>query len=274
MKKYFIFLINITFILIFSLTTSCKKKQDEFLKIGIVTGSKLSLRTEPSLKASIIKYLEFGMPLLLNQKSETMQNIDNMRDFWYKEKDSNGWVYGGFLIKTDYDENKIGVFHQEIIRCNVACGGMSCFYTFAAYLFGEYFISSVYINDYPQPGQPCDAIVIGKYSQTEQGFDFSNIIKIGGYFCDKTWVPDLKSKIQSDIYDLILKNYNRKFIKTMDDEGTFYILDGDKKFSSRSKYRNMCKDKDFKKETWVNAYTYDKKIFSEIKSYFPMITSK
>lgn len=255
MRKIFIFII-IVFITT-SLNLSCKKNKETTGEwLGIVTASKLAVREKPELNAKVLKYHTYASPVHLTAKSDKTTKIEKTDDHWYFDKESKGWVYGGFLIVQQYNPEGFGKYSSEMIRCNVICGGASCAYIFKAVTIGDYYVAPVFLIDYPQKNDPFYGIVIGKYSSSGEMKIFSKAEKIGIYSEDFKWIENIKK------YDNLTSFYSEKFkvemIQKKDTDGDFFVdLINKDNIKTRNELRDKCKSPDAG-EIWVNAYTFKK----------------
>ena len=67
---------------------------------AIVNDTKVRLRTEPNLESGTWAYLNTGDVVTVIDKSEEMQKIGDMEDYWYQIETvlfPDGWIYGAFL---------------------------------------------------------------------------------------------------------------------------------------------------------------------------------
>jgi len=132
-----------------------------YSSIGIVNATSLSGRAKPSLTSKRLQVFPFGMPLEFVQKSKTKIKVNNILDFWYKEKKSGSWLFGRYLYfpkKTNnyyYLESKYlycnkGEFAKQVdgIALDPNFKGSQ---SFSGYLLiNNYFLSACTINLYPQ----------------------------------------------------------------------------------------------------------------------------
>jgi len=240
--------------------------------IGIVTGSKLACRKEPNIKSEIINYYEFGTPIKLIEKSNKVV-VNNINNFWYKDDKSKGWLFGGYLIITNYNEKEIFIFENERIRCNVGCGGISCFNIFNPYIVGEYYIATHFLNDYPQGNSPQFGIIIGKYSLKDEQIIFEKPIKIAGYDSNAKYIENLNSQ-NYDIKDYLLKEFHREYSRNSDTEGVFYYDKKIKDNKFRINNRNKCKNKNINEEIWIDVFVLKKLSLKDLQKIFPLIELK
>ena len=238
--------------------------------IGIVTASKLSCRQAPRVDAPVIKYFSFGTPLDLIEKSYVKSEIDGVKGSWYREKATKGWVFGGYLLTTAHNTEKIARFELERIRCNVVCGGLSCFAEFNPLLVGDYYVAAVFLNDYPQDNEPETGIIIGRYEVTGKTIKFMNPVKVAGYDGRARYIDDILSR-NFDTKEWITKEFERMYIKSNDGEGTFYCDEGGKKID-RKELRNNCQDKTYSEEIWADVYTWRKVPLDVLQKSFPLVS--
>jgi|GEM_PF-1100514 len=239
------------------------------LGIGIVIGSKLSCRKEPNLKSKIIKSFHYGTPIRLIAVNKKNQTINYKKAFWYKEKFSGGWVFGGYLIHTEYNPDKLANLKYELIRCNVVCGGFSCFNHFAPILVGDYYIGVYALSDYPEDDAPAFGILIGKYKKYSDKLVLNNVSVFGGFDSSKNYILYAEEE-NFEYKEQVLKKFGYTLYKHKDNNG-YYYTSSKKEKHSRDYYRNLCKDKKNKKEIWESGIEYHKKSIKELQKMFPFI---
>ena len=67
-------------------------------RIMFVTASNgLRIRSTPTLEGDIIGVSLFGQRLIFDGKTENMVTIDEITDFWYKIRNKDEWLFGGYL---------------------------------------------------------------------------------------------------------------------------------------------------------------------------------
>jgi len=269
MRQAFLFFKTIIIFLLIFVAAGCGQKEMDPPCIGIVSASKLSCRQAPRMDAPVIKYFYFGTPLDLIQKSETKSEIDGVKGSWYREKSTKGWVFGGYLLTTAHNAEKIARFEMERIRCNVVCGGLSCFAEFNPLLAGDYYIAEVFLNDYPQDNEPESGIVIGRYAVTGKTIKFMNPVKVAGYDGRGRYIDDILSR-NFDAKEWITNKFERLYVKSADGDGTFYCDEGGKKID-RKELRNKCQDKTYSEEIWADVYTWRKVPLEALQKSFPLV---
>ena len=113
----------IIILLLIPLLSSCKKISDnknagyeDFQKFmnysevpcfGVVIASALNSRSEPKLNSQAKVTFQFGTPLVFVERTSLKENIDGKEDYWYREKETGVWFFGGFLVKTQFNLNFI-----------------------------------------------------------------------------------------------------------------------------------------------------------------------
>jgi len=61
----------------------------------------LRVRSEPSTTASIRRTLLYGERVIINKKSDNLQTIDGITDYWYRISTyEENWVFGGYLSEN------------------------------------------------------------------------------------------------------------------------------------------------------------------------------
>jgi hypothetical protein len=232
-----------------SIPCFAKDATPEFPCIGIVTASKLFCRKEPDIKSvEIAKYI-FSNPIILINKSKVKQKINNMEDFWYQDKSTKGWLFGGYLFLTNFDEKNFMKFISDRIWCNVGCGGFSCFYEFEPFLIGDYYIAYMYLTDYPQKNDPYAGIIIGKYKIENNSLSFSGPLKIGAYYDTGEWIDDYEKTNMKEYSD-----FRGAYKKVSDSEGDFFIDVTVKSVLNRKATRSKCTDRNNTEEVFFVAH--------------------
>jgi hypothetical protein len=263
--KYLFVLILIVF-----LYAGCgKKAADDTMGAGIVKASKLALRETPSLEGKIVRYYDFGTPVEIDSVSEKKDKISGIEDYWYRDKKTGAWLFGGYLLRTDYIREKTGYFSSEIIICNVICGGHSCVFRFAPYIIGEYYVLPVYIEDYPEPGSPEMGIIIGKCTFKDEKIIFHRAEEIIGYDDTGKIYRDMHKR-EFDTKFFFSKDYKAVYKKHKDEEGEFFTHENSDPVKSRAELREKCSDKKNKDEIWVGVNTFIPMSIEEIQKKFPL----
>ena len=236
---------------------------------GIVTASKLSCREKPNINSSIIKYFNFGKPLHLIEKTDEKININTNNDYWYKEENSGGWVYGSYLLLTE--SKYCSLLSNEYIACNMECGGSCGLMPHETLLIGEYYIKELKMYDYePSDSNPCLFAIIGKYIQKSNSIEFFNPLIIGAYepmgdICKGKWISNLKHKIPKEYYDRYALKYRHKILLHKDDIGEFYMHEKSKLKISRNEGRRKCNNKLYSDEIRIEYYIFKPFSINEIK---------
>lgn len=263
--KYLFVLILIAF-----LYTGCgKKSADDNMGAGIVKASKLALRETPSLEGKIIKYYDFGTPVEIDSVSEKKDKISGIEDYWYRDKKSGAWLFGGYLLRTDYSKDKTGCFSSEIIMCNVICGGQSCGFRFAPYIIGEYYVLPIYIEDYPEPGSPEWGVIIGKCTVKDEKIIFHRAEEITAYDGTGNIYRDMLER-EFDTKSFFSKDYKAVYKKHKDEEGEFFTHENSDPIESRAELRKKCSDKNNEDEIWVGVNFFVPMSIEDIQKKFPL----
>jgi len=263
--KYIFVLILIAF-----LYTGCGKKMtDGTMGAGIVKASKLALRETPSLEGKIIRYYDFGTPVEIDAVSENKEKISGIEDYWYRDKKSGAWLFGGYLLRTDYIKDKTGYFSSEIIMCNVICGGFSCAFQFSPYIIGEYYVLPVYIEDYPDPGSPERGVIIGKCTSKDEKIIFHRAEEMTAYDDAGNIHRDILQR-EFDTKFFFSKDYKAVYKKHKDEEGEFFTHENSEPIESRASLREKCSDKKNKDEIWVGVNTFIPMSIEEMQNRFPL----
>lgn len=257
-------------IVIIILFTACSRKGgDNNRDIGIVKASKLALRELPSLESKIIRYYDFGTPVEIDAVSENKDKISGIEEHWYRDKKNGGWLFGGFLIRTDYNIEKTGHFRSEMIRCNVICGGNSCFFQFSPYIINEYYVASVYMYDYPENGEPEEGIIIGRCKVDGNKIIFYNAEEIIALYGDGKSDRDILNE-DFDTKYFFKKDFRAVYKKHKDEEGDFFTHENSDPLESRLQLREKCKDAKMTDEIWVEVNTFINLTVEEIQKRFPL----
>ncbi len=217
--------------------------------IGIVTASKLFCRKEPDIRSVEIAKYNFSNPIILISKSKAKQKIGNLEDYWYQDKSTKGWLFGGYLFITVLDEKKFIKLASDRIWCNVGCGGFSCFYEFEPFLIGEYYIAYTYLTDYPQEKDPYAGIIIGKYKFENDTISFTGPLKFGAYYETGEWINDYEKSNKAEF-----SGFRAAYKKVGDPEGEFYIDVNAKSVFNRKAMRKKCGDKNNTEEVFFVAH--------------------
>jgi len=266
MKKQFLLLI--IFILNTFICNFCFSETKEFPSIGIVTASKLMCRKDSSSKSAIITSFNFSTPIVLIDKSKQKQTINGLEGYWYQEQNTKGWVFGAFLFITIFDENKLSMLKAERIRCNVSCGGNSCFYQFEPLLIGEYYIAHIYMSDYPceTSNSPANGFIIGKYKISNDSIVFEKALKLGGYNINQNWINGIDTlSFETKEY---FSNYSPTFYKVNDKNGDYYISNLSEQNISRESLQQKCKEAITFDEIWFEYNTTISITIEECRIYF------
>jgi tetratricopeptide (TPR) repeat protein len=67
---------------------------------AVVSAGPLNMRSRPSLGGSVVRQLDVGEPLVVIDRSDEQETIDNVTDYWYEVRtdDGNeGWVFGAYI---------------------------------------------------------------------------------------------------------------------------------------------------------------------------------
>ena len=257
-------------ILILTLFAGCSKKGGDSKKdLGIVKASKLALRELPNLDSKIIRYYDFGTPVEINAVSEKKDKISGIEDYWYSDKKSGGWLFGGFLIMTGYDKDKTGHFKSEMIRCNVTCGGNSCFFQFSPFVVNDYYIAPVYMYDYAEDGEPEEGLIIGKCSVEGNKITFYRAEEIIAFYPDGKTDREILNK-DFDTKYFFKNDFKSVYTKHKDEEGEFFTHESSDPVESRLLFREKCKDKKTTDEIWVEANTFIMMTVDELQKRFPL----
>ncbi len=251
---------------------SCKKSTD-LPALGIIRVSKLACRKEPSVKSDVIKYYHFGTPLKLVKKSSTGDSVDGINEYWYQDHSTGGWIFGGYMLLTGFDESRIFRFDPERIRCNVICGGMSCFNEFQPYLVGNRYIATYYMNDYPEKGQPEFGIICGEYEMSDNAIGFKKVDLLAGYDGDGNFIKDIMTQ-KFETKEYLLNNFSSRYTRYKDSEGVYYMASESPQIKSRKQFRDRCGDSSNRDEIWIDSYELKPVTFSELQGIFPLIEIK
>lgn len=111
MKKHIVLILLVLILSVFASSQNSKAIEDKKTKIkielgvqvGVITDTRVRLRSEPNLQSETLDHLDTGDRLIILDKSAEQQQIDTMTDYWYKvqaEGYPEGWVYGAFV---DYE---------------------------------------------------------------------------------------------------------------------------------------------------------------------------
>ncbi len=241
--------------------------------LGIVKVSKLASRKDASVNSELIRYYSFGTPLKLIARSSARAVVNGIEDYWYRDEATMGWLFGGYMLLSGYEESKIFRFEIESIRCNEICGGMSCFFEFQPYLVGSRYIATFYLNDYPEGNAPQFGIIIGDYELTENTIKFSNARFLAGYDDKANYINDIMSK-DFDTKEYLFKGLEREYNRYTDEEGAYYIYSGTENNQNRAKLRAKCRDAANTEEVWAVFYQLKAMTINEMQSYFPLVEIK
>ena len=67
---------------------------------AVVSAGPLNLRSRPSLGGSVVVQLDAGEALVVLDRSDEQETIDNVADYWYQVRTDDGdegWVFGAFI---------------------------------------------------------------------------------------------------------------------------------------------------------------------------------
>jgi hypothetical protein len=201
----------VSFLLLLLLPNSfgCKKDIEvKFPCIGIVTAPKLICRQETECQFTKLNVYNYSSPVILINKTDTKTIINGIEDYWYQEKGSHGWLFGGYFVLTSSNEDSLYKFNPKRIKCNYPCGGLSCAEQFEPYLVGNYFITYTFLTDYPEPGDPYVGIIIGNYEKDGNKYIFSKVLKLCSYYESGELISDytLNEKLVKDEIERYAKN--------------------------------------------------------------------
>jgi hypothetical protein len=76
----------------------------------------LRMRSEASVNGNVTGSLLYGERIIVEEKTDTTEIIDNITDFWYRIRGNNiSWVFGGYLSENFPSEalNIIGLWEEE-----------------------------------------------------------------------------------------------------------------------------------------------------------------
>ena len=87
----------------------------------------LRVRDKPALSGNILDVIQYKKAVMIFDKSENVDFIDGMTEFWYQTKidDAKGWVFGGYLKGTIAEiahEEIIGLFFADEIEVKLEDG--------------------------------------------------------------------------------------------------------------------------------------------------------
>jgi len=75
-----------------------------FPKIMYVTAKEgLRKRSEPSIDGDITGLLLYGERIIIHERSDNIDTIDEISEYWYRVKyyrDKNEWIFGGFIAEN------------------------------------------------------------------------------------------------------------------------------------------------------------------------------
>jgi tetratricopeptide (TPR) repeat protein len=67
---------------------------------AVVSAGPLNMRSRPSLGGSVVRQLDLGEPLVVIDRSDEQETIDNVTDYWYQVRTDDGdegWVFGAYI---------------------------------------------------------------------------------------------------------------------------------------------------------------------------------
>ncbi len=233
---------------------------------GIVSASKLAVRKDQNKESELIKYYDFGTPVVIINKGEK-DTIGGITDYWYQDESTNGWLFGGYLLLTDSD-GKVAKFTNERIKCHWPCGGNSCFFEFEAYLVGDYYISRYFLNDYPIDSNLDYGIIIGKYIQNEETILFEKPLNIAGYDTNAKYVENLSS-LKYGTKEYLEDEFKLQYYKNRDDEGEYYSYQKEKDPFYRKYNREKCKNGT--EPIWIDVVKIQEMSINDMQNEFPLI---
>lgn len=240
---------------------------------GIIQAGKLNARVSPSVTSKVIKTFYFGTPVELINVSENSDIVDGIKDKWYQEKESKGWLFGGYLFQIKNEKDSfIGKVDVDVVVCNVAVDG-----NFASrvpyFIINGYYITRMALELYPPMDEniASEAIIIGK-SQINNNLTFKPLMR-GNY--------NSKGKFLS-LEEVNSREYSLSKVK--DDLGAYFIdingkfNDGKKDIPRRNRHeaKEICKDRNFRivdeaKPVFEIFYLLKKMNISDIQNQFPLI---
>jgi hypothetical protein len=249
-----------------AILSGCGEKGD---LVGIVTASRLACRSGASARDGLIRYYEFGSPLRLTARSEKKDTINGVSDYWYRDAATEGWVFGGFLLVTRYDVSGIFRFDLERIRCNVSCGGSSCFYEFRPFIIGDIYIAHYSMSDYPMDDDPATGIITGPCAVSGDSVEFGNVSALAAWDSSGKRIDDIMSRdfeSKEYLFNKFKSRYNRK----TDEQGIYYLNSAVTGNPSRRDLRNRCGDKKTTEEIWTDFHELKPATLKDVRAAFSM----
>ena len=239
---------------------------------GVVIASALNGRLEPKLNSQAKVTFQFGTPLVFVERTSLKENIDGKEDYWYREKETGVWFFGGFLVKTQFNQNLMYSFDEKSYKLNTVGGGWSYFYTFNAIVLNDIYVSWMYLSDYPENEYaPTVATVIGKCRITGDQIIFSNGVIAGAYDNNGKWINDLKL-VKCDNQEHVYKEFKQRFKKESDEDGSYYVLENSSDKNKRSFYKKQVEvKKSTNEEIWYSWYEIEKKSINQLRDRIPFV---
>jgi hypothetical protein len=249
-----------------AILSGCDEKGD---LVGVVTASRLACRNGASVKEGLIRYYDFGTPLRLTARSDRKDSINGVSEYWYCDAATGGWVFGGFLLVTRYDEARIFSFDMERIRCNVTCGGTSCFYEFRPFIIGDIYIAHYAMTDYPMDDDPAEGIIMGPCAVSGDSVEFGNVRALAAWDSSGKRIDNIMSR-NFESKEHLFNQFKIRYDRKTDGEGTYYLNSAVTGNPSRSDLRNRCKNKDNTEEIWTDFHELKPVTLKDVRAAFPM----
>jgi hypothetical protein len=232
-------------------------------KYGIVIASTVNGRLDHSINSKVVTNFSFGSPIEIISKSNDKVIINGKEDYWYQEKISKSWVFGGYIILSQNTTDNIVLLKTNTISRNPEIDGIvldpnyKSKQSFSGYiLFNEYYITTSLVNLYPQnDNDDFYSVTIGRNMVEGDKIIFKELYK-------EIYNYEGKWKYLSPIFtsDIIL--YRMK-----DQSFTYYVNE----FTNisiteiNSKYQTT-------NDSIYYAYYVDQKIsFADLRKYLPII---
>lgn len=67
---------------------------------AVVSAGPLNMRSRPSLGGAVVRQLDVGEPLVVIDRSDEEETVDNVTDYWYQVRTDDGdegWVFGAYI---------------------------------------------------------------------------------------------------------------------------------------------------------------------------------